>query len=83
MATIEEIEERVARLERIEEDRQLDAALRAQSFGINLVQSEVVAIRADLVALDAKVDGLAAKVDANHAELNGKLDAILARLDRG
>lgn len=75
MATIEEIEERVARLERIEEDRQLDAALRAHAFGINLVQTEVAAVRADLARLDAKLD-------ANHAEVNTKLDAILERLDR-
>jgi hypothetical protein len=73
MATIEE---RVARLEAIEENRNLDAALAAHAFGINLVQTEVVAIRADLARLESKVD-------ANHAEINGKLDAILARLDRG
>jgi len=75
MATIEEIEERVARLERIEEDRRLDAALRAQAYGINLIHGELAEARANLAGLDAKVD-------ANHVEINGKLDAIIARLDR-
>lgn len=76
MATIEEIEQRVARLEAIEDNRQLDAALAAQAYGVNLVQAEVAALRGD-------VAGLEAKVDANHAEVSTKLDAILERLDRG
>lgn len=86
MATLEE---RVARLERIEEDRQLDAALRAHAFGINLVQAELAEARGDIARVDGKVDEVRAEVAdlrdemrGGFADLNGKLDAILERLDR-
>lgn len=79
MATIEE---RVARLEAIEENRHLDAALRAQAYGINLLHVTLAEAQAAIGHLDEKLDGLAVRVDANHVEVNGKLDAILARLDR-
>lgn len=68
--------------ERIEWLEQSHAAHHAHAYAIGIVQTDVAALREDIARVDGKVDDLRTEMDGKFAEVNGKLDAILARLDR-
>ena len=78
MATLEE---RVARLEHLEESRQLDAAMRSHAYGISLVQAGVAEGNARQAEVQDEVTALRAEVGEMRTDLTAKLDAILERLN--
>ena len=74
-----------ARVTRLEQDRSVEAGLRAQSFGLSLVHADTGALRQDMTEVKDRLGRLKTDVSelkTDVAEIKSVLQALVTRLDR-